>query len=76
MTTKKELIRIQDNINHVLENRGLDREVYVSYAYGQPRLGLWEKSSGNMLSDLSPRLSKSQLEDWMLAFYDGLTFQG
>lgn len=73
MTTKKELENIAGKINNVLESRKLNREVTVEYAYGQPRVYLYRKCDQALLQELSPRMSKSQLECWMSAFYDGLT---
>ncbi len=72
-TTKKELIHLQDLINSVLDKRGIDKEICVSWAYGQPRVELYS-GSGDMQSDLSPRLPKPQMYDWLHAFYQGLTF--
>ena len=72
--TKSDLIWLQDNINKVLENRQNDKELYVSYAYGRPRATLFSRSTGNMIDEISPRLPRPQMYDWLSAFYKGLTF--
>lgn len=74
MATKKELESLQNTINTILENRGSNKELYVGYAYSQPRVSVWDRKTGNMLRDISPRLSKPQMYDWLHAFLDGLTF--
>jgi len=73
MTTKHELETLADKINNVLESRKLNREIVVGYAYGQPRAYLYRKCDQELLKELSPRMSKPQLECWLTAFYDGLT---
>ncbi|MHA2329752.1 MAG: hypothetical protein ACXACR_14650 [Candidatus Hodarchaeales archaeon] len=76
MATKAEIFAVQDNINRILKSRGSDKEIYVSWAYGRPRATLFYTSSGQQAEDdMSPRLPKPQMLDWLYAFERGLTFE-
>jgi hypothetical protein len=68
MTTRHELEQLAKTINIAL---GLevdpDKQYFVQWAYGQPRL---MRAGGSV--EVSPRLPSGQLAQWMRAFYAGV----
>lgn len=61
-TTKRELDRLAEMLN-----RRTGRDFEIEYAYGSPRLVVNRGST-----DVSPRLTAGQLEQWIWAFMKGM----
>ena len=68
-TTKKQIHAIETQINNLLDEMGADYEIFVQWAYGQPRA---HKIEADGTYDLSPRLATGPMYDWLYAFYQGL----
>jgi hypothetical protein len=71
-TTAKDIMQIQKVINTALEYQGKTERVSVEWPYGRPRAYLREASDGDLLGELSPRLSTGPMADWLTAFEKGL----
>jgi len=70
-TTQADLLGVAKSINDFAYNRGADWYIKVEWAYGRPRVHLYNHN-GDMLKDLSPRLSTGELKRWLYAFLKGL----
>ena len=70
-TTSGELLRLADFINKYAKDHGAKWYITVEWAYGQPRAYLYNHN-GDMLSELSPRLSTGEMKRWLYAFLKGL----
>ncbi len=66
--TKSTLEKIAENCNRQAPVAGWTYS--IEYAYGQPRLVLLD--SRMCCRDVSPRLSRGQLADWMWAYLKGI----
>lgn len=64
-TTDKDLNQLCDMLNKDTDNR---YDFSIGHAYGGVRL-----ESHNGSRDVSPRLSKGELSQWMHAFHSGLS---
>ena len=64
-TTANDLDHLAEFINIILELP--ERTYEIGWAYGRPRL---EQNGGSV--DVSPRLPKPQLEQWMEAYIAGI----
>ena len=65
--TKKDLENIVSRIARLT-----GEELVIEYAYGRPRVYIAIPGSTGV-SELSPRLSKRELAEWLWAFEKGLT---
>ena len=66
MTKQVQLDKLTDHLNKITNN---EYDFQIEYVNGQPRLTRKAQSV-----DVSPRLSKSELFQWMHAFLDGMEF--
>ena len=67
MTTRRVTQADLERMCGVLNRSAAGRDYSIGYAYGQPRL---ESHAGSR--DVSPRLSKPELYQWLHAFFDGI----
>lgn len=71
-TRKVDLLHYKNLINNVLEHRGIEYRIKVEWAYGKPRVMMYDLA-GNQLRGLSPRLRTGLLKIWLDAYLGGLT---
>jgi len=71
-TTKIDLLHYKNLINNVLEHRNIPWRIRVEWAYGKPRVMMYDLA-GNQLKGLSPRLPTGQLKTWLDAYLRGLS---
>ncbi len=67
-TTKKDIENIAARISRLT-----GKKIFIEYAYGKPR-AYTQVDGSTGVCELSPRLPKPQLADWLWAFEKGLTF--
>jgi len=65
--TMKDLDSIAESISNLI-----GENVVIGYAYGRPRAEIVHNDTS--VTELSPRLPKSQLADWLWAFQKGVGY--
>ncbi|MHA2067707.1 MAG: hypothetical protein ACXABY_25375 [Candidatus Thorarchaeota archaeon] len=61
----------KQDIDNALNRWGYSHRLWIEYAYGQPRVYLRDEN-GSMVRDVSPRLRRGLVLQWLTAYYKGL----
>jgi hypothetical protein len=66
---QRDLEKLCEHLNTLTDNKP---EFLIEYAYGRPRLVSYCDKEKGTIKDVSPRLPKPQLYDWLHAYIDGI----